>query len=60
MPIYDLKTIYRKLELTNVLEHEFDVRNTPIDELCVAQLRYECEQTGLDSRGYKVIANNFY
>ena len=57
LPIYDLKTIYRKLDLSKVLEEEFDERNSPIDELSVAQLRYECDQRGIDSRGYKVIEN---
>ena len=49
------KTIYRKLELRKVLEDEFDERNTPIDELCVEQLRYECDVRGIDSTGYKKV-----
>ena len=55
IPVHDLQTIYRKLELNKVLDHEFDERNSPIDELCVEQLRYECDVRGLDSRGYKKV-----
>ena len=56
LPIYALKEIYRKLELRKVLDSEFDTRNSPIDELSVAQLRHECDVRGLDSTGIKVIS----
>ena len=59
LPIYDLRKIYRKLELSKVLDYEYDVRNTPIEELSVAQLKYECENRGIDASGYKVIEDNF-
>ena len=55
IPVHDFQTIYRRLELRKVLDDEFDERNTPIEELSVEQLRYECDLRGLDSSGYKKV-----
>ena len=54
LPIYALQTIYRRLELRKVLDSEFDVRSSPIDELSVNQLRHECDARGVESTGIKV------
>ena len=48
-------TYLQKLQLNKVLDDEFDVHNTPIEELSVPQLRYECEKRRLEDKGLKVI-----
>ena len=57
LPIYHLKTVYRKLQLADILDGEIDVRNTPVEELSVVQLRAECVERGLSDKGIKVKNN---
>ena len=52
--IHHLHLLYQKLQLNKVIDNEFDVHNTPIEELSVPQLRHECEKRRLDDKGLKV------
>ena len=52
--IHDLVNILKKLELDLILDTVFDKRLSKLEDLCVIQLREECECLNLDKRGRKV------
>ena len=54
LTIYHLKTVYRNLKLSQVLDDVIDTRFTPIEEISVVQLRAECLERGLSDKGLKV------
>ena len=59
LPIYHLKTVHRKLKLADIMDDKIDVRNTPVEELSVVQLRAGCIERGLSDKGIKVTNPQF-
>ena len=54
LSINEIEYIFKKLDVRQVLDTEFDARKTRLEELGVAQLHDECRDRGLDNRGKKV------
>ena len=48
-----------KLDLSKVLDEEYDTRKTRIEQLPVAQIRHECNNRGLPITGRKVYKIKF-
>ena len=47
LTINEMEKVYNSIDLTKVLDNEYDIRKTCIDHLHVAQLRKECNKHGI-------------